>query len=740
LAEKIRVYKLAKELGVSSREILWALEQLDVKVKNHMSTITMDLINPVRRELRIPVEEPEPEAKEEKAQEAEEPPSTKPRAQVRPGREPAPSEEAAPAPGRAARAEITPDEPAPQEPERPEPQKPPARERVTSEREERYRARRARRRRSLEARRQEVLAKEIVVEGPMTVGNLARKLRVKPTDVIKRLMGLGVMAGLNQEVEPDVIQTVASDLGFEVEMVEAEPSPEEQLLREEEDAPESLAPRWPVVTVMGHVDHGKTSLLDAIRRTRVTESEAGGITQHIGASTVRVGDKRIVFVDTPGHEAFTAMRARGAQVTDIAVLVVAADDGVMPQTIEAINHARAAGVPIIVAINKVDLPNANVDRVKQQLAEQGLTPEDWGGDTVCVEVSAREKRNLDDLLDMITLVAEMQELRANPEKRARGTIIESELSKGRGPVATAIIQSGALEVGDAFVAGACYGKVRAMFDDRGRRVKKAGPASAVEILGFSDVPAAGDILIAVPDDRTARQIAQSRAERRRRHEMEASGRARLQSVFEKLQRGETAELGIVLKADVQGSVDALRQAIDRLDTDEVHISVVHAGVGAVSESDVMLAAASGAMVVGFAVRPDPQARRVAEAEGVEVRTYDVIYDAIDDLRAAAKGLLKPVEKEVVLGRAEVRATFRVPKVGVVAGCYVTEGKVVRNAAARLLRDGAVVHSSRIASLKRYKDDVREVQHGYECGIGLEGFDDVKEGDEIEAFEIVTVER
>ncbi|PZN12048.1 MAG: translation initiation factor IF-2, partial [Bacillota bacterium] len=512
--------------------------------------------------------------------------------------------------------------------------------------------------------------------------------------------------------------------------------------QEPEEDPDHLQPRPPVVTVMGHVDHGKTSLLDRIRQTRVTAQEAGGITQHIGASVVEVGDKRIVFLDTPGHEAFTALRARGAQVTDIAVLVVAADDGVMPQTVEAINHARAAGVPIVVAITKVDKPEANPDRVRQQLTEYNLVPEEWGGDTVMVEVSSVTGQGIDELLEMILLVAELQELKANPNRPARGTVIEAKLDRGRGPVATVLVQTGTLRVGDAFVCGTTYGRVRALFDDRGRSIKEAGPSTPVEVLGASEVPDAGDRLEVVADEREARAIAERRQEERRRDEQSRAARGLTLEQFAQQARGEAGEreLRLVVKADVQGSLDALVPALERLSNEEVYVRILHAGLGAISEWDVMLAAASRAIVVGFNVRPDTNARQTAEKENVEIRTYRVIYELLDDVKAALQGLLKPVIREVVIGQAEVRATFRVPGVGTVAGCYVTEGKVARNARVRVVRDGTVVYEGRIASLKRFKDDVREVNQGYECGVGIERFNDVKEGDVLEVFQEQEVAR
>jgi translation initiation factor IF-2 len=491
---------------------------------------------------------------------------------------------------------------------------------------------------------------------------------------------------------------------------------------------------------MGHVDHGKTSLLDAIRETNVTAQEAGGITQHIGASQVEINGKSIIFLDTPGHEAFTAMRARGAKVTDIAVLVVAADDGVMPQTVEAINHAKAAGVPIIVAINKIDKPTANPERVKQQLAEYNLIPEEWGGDTVFVNVSAKTREGIDHLLEMILLVAEMSELKANYTAKARGVIIESKLDKGRGPVATVLIQRGTLKVGDPILAGTAYGKVRALFDSRGKKIKSAGPSIPVEVVGLSEVPNAGDILRVVSSEKEAKEVAENRKQLHRETELTTPQKISLNQLFEKMQKGEVKELNIIVKADVQGSIEALKQALEKCSTDQVQVKIIHCGVGAITESDIMLASASNAIIIGFNVRPDSNAKKLAEREHIDIRTYRIIYDVVDDIQAAMKGMLEPQYEEVVLGRAEVRALFKVPTVGVVAGCFVTEGKITRNAQIRVLRHGVVVHEGRIASLKRFKDDVREVVSGFECGIGLEKFNDIKERDVLEAFIIKPVER
>ncbi|WP_242822466.1 translation initiation factor IF-2 [Thermaerobacter marianensis] len=607
-------------------------------------------------------------------------------------------------------------------------------------RKEERRRRRAQEDATREIRHGSRVGGEVTLTGAVTVGAFAELLGLTPAQVIQTLIGMGVMAAINQEIDASVAAQVAEKFGFTVKIQEPEPELAKKVAATEDD-PARLKPRWPVVTVLGHVDHGKTSLLDRIRKTRVTAQEAGGITQHIGASVVEVDDKKIVFLDTPGHEAFTALRARGAQVTDIAVLVVAADDGVMPQTVEAINHARAAGVPIVVAITKVDKPEANPDRVRQQLVEFNLVPEEWGGDTVMVEVSAHTGQGIQELLEMILLVAELQELKANPDRPAMGTVIEAKLDRGRGPVATVLVQTGTLRVGDAFVCGTTYGRVRALFDDRGRQVEEAGPSTPVEVLGASEVPEAGDRLEVVADEREAREIAERRREERRQEEMRAARGLTLEQ-FSQQAAGEAGEreLRLVLKADVQGSLDALVPALERLSTDEVYVRVLHTGLGAISESDVMLAAASRAIVAGFNVRPDANARRAAEKEHVEIRTYRVIYELLDDVKAALQGLLKPEIREVVLGQAEVRATFKVPGVGTVAGCYVTDGKIARNARVRVIRDGTVIYEGRIASLKRFQDDVREVAQGYECGVGIERFNDIKEGDVLEVFQEQEVAR
>lgn len=580
-----------------------------------------------------------------------------------------------------------------------------------------------------ERKAEAAIATEIELSGPLTVKELAEKMGREVSEIIKKLMLLGVMASINQEVDVDTATIVAEEFGVTVTEVEPEEDPTDVI--EIEDAPETLKPRPPVVTIMGHVDHGKTSLLDVIRQTNVTAGEAGGITQHIGAYQVRYNDNKITFLDTPGHEAFTAMRLRGAKSTDIAVLVVAADDGVMPQTIEAINHAKSADVPIIVAINKMDKPGANPDHVKQQLSEHGLLPEEWGGDVIMVPVSAKQKQGIDDLLENILLVAEVMELKANPNRKAYGVVIEAQLDKGRGAVCTVLVQKGSLRVGDTVLAGTAYGKVRAMTNERGEKVKVARPSMPVEILGFSEVPQAGEIINGM-DDNEARAIAEKRIAKQRVQELQATHKVTLDDIFNQIQQGELKDLNIIIKADVQGSVEALRQSLEGIKNPEVRIVIVHAAVGAINESDIMLASASNAIVMGFNVRPDANVRRAAENEKVDLRTYRVIYDAINDVESAMRGMLAPQFKEVVVGRAEVRQVISTPK-AIVAGSYVTEGRITNDSEVRLIRDGIVVFEGKVDSLRRFKDEVKEVKTSFECGISLEGYRDIKEGDVIEAY-------
>lgn len=578
----------------------------------------------------------------------------------------------------------------------------------------------------------------IEIGASITVKELAEKLNKPSNDVIRTLIMSGVMAAINQEIDFATAEKVCAE--YEVMVERKEESQELEVLEIEEDDEENLQKRPPIVTVMGHVDHGKTSLLDCIRKAKVTDSEAGGITQHIGAYTITLNGEEITFLDTPGHEAFTAMRARGAQVTDMAILVVAADDGIMPQTVEAINHAKAANVPLIVAINKIDKPGANPDRVKQELADQGLLVEDWGGDVICVPVSALKREGIDTLLEMVLLVAEMEELKANPNKRAVGTVIEAQLDKGRGPVATVLVQGGTLRVGDPIVAGVASGKVRAMINSKGKRVKVAGPSTAVEILGLSEVPQGGDQVVAVPNDKAARLVAEKRQQMAREEMLKSNQRMSLDDFFAQMGDAEVKELPIIVKADVQGSVQAVKQSLEKLSNEEVAVRVIHGGVGAVTESDVTLATASNAIIIGFNVRPVPSAEVLAKKEGVDVRTYTIIYKAIEDVQAAMTGMLDPEYVDEDTGKAEVRETFKLSGVGTIAGCYVTSGKVFRGSKVRIVRDGFIIHEGQLAALRRFKDDVKEVNQGYECGMSFVNYNDVKEGDIIEAYITKEVER
>ena len=583
---------------------------------------------------------------------------------------------------------------------------------------------------------QERKAKHITIEVPeeITVGEFALRLKVSAPEVIKKLMALGVFATINDTIDFDTAVLVADEFHAKVEK-EVVVTIEERIIDDSEDEEENLVPRAPVVVVMGHVDHGKTSILDVIRHTNVTEGEAGGITQHIGAYRVKVGDRDITFLDTPGHAAFTTMRARGAQVTDIAVLVVAADDGIMPQTVEAINHAKAAGVSIIVAINKMDKEGANPERVKEQLTEYELVPEEWGGDTPCIPVSAHTKQGIDDLLEMIILTADMMELKANPDRAAKGTVVEARLDKGMGPIATVLVQNGTLHTGDIIVAGTSVGRVRSMMDDKGRRVKEAGPSVPVEITGLDDVPVGGDIFNAVSDERLARELVEQRRTEQKEEVFRSQTKVTLDNLFEQMKEGDMKELKIIVKADVQGSVEAVRQSLEKLSNDEVRVHIIHGAVGAVSESDVMLANASNAIIVGFNVRPDPVAEENAKRDGVDMRLYRIIYDCIEEIESAMKGMLAPKYREVALGKAECRETYKISSVGLVIGGHVIAGKITRNAQVRVVRDGIIVADDRIASLRRFKDDVKEVADGYDCGITLEKFADIKQGDILEAYEM-----
>ena len=587
---------------------------------------------------------------------------------------------------------------------------------------------------------EELQAGTVAVTAPITVAGFCEQVGVSTSMVIMALMKMGIMANINQNIDEDTIMILADDLGINVVVSKVEEEEEEEGLELFEDKEEDLKPRAPIITVMGHVDHGKTSLLDAIRKTNVTASESGGITQHIGASEVNINGQKIVFLDTPGHEAFTAMRARGAHITDIAVLVVAADDGVMPQTIESISHAKAAGVPVIVAINKIDKPGANPDRVKQELTEHGILVEDWGGDVISVPVSAKTGEGIVNLLEMILLQAEVLELRANPNRLAMGSVIEARLDKNKGPVATLLVTNGTLKTGMSVVAGTCAGRIRLMTDFKGKEIKKAGPATAVEILGLSDVPEAGDEFNAVKQDKIAKEIADNRKQKLREEILARNASTTLEQLFSQIQEGEVKDLNLIIKGDVQGSIGAIVASLEKLNNENVRVRIIHTGVGTVTESDVMLAGTTGSIIIGFNVRPTTAVQTFADRENIQIRLYRVIYDILNDVEDAMKGMLDPEFKEEVLGKVEVRETFKVPNVGIIAGAYVQEGKVIRNAEVRLVRDGIVIHEGTISSLKRYKDDAKEVNQGYECGIGIENYNDIKEGDIIECFHMVEVER
>jgi translation initiation factor IF-2 len=578
---------------------------------------------------------------------------------------------------------------------------------------------------------------KVSVDGPMSVGDFAKLIRREPSEIIKKLLFLGIMATINQDIDTDAMELIAGE--YTIELTVVEPVDEEAVdMMIVEENPEAMITRPPVVTIMGHVDHGKTTLLDAIRESKVTTTESGGITQHIGAYQVTVNNRPITFLDTPGHEAFTTMRARGAQVTDVTILVVAADDGVMPQTVEALNHAKAANVPIIVAVNKMDKPGANPDRVKQELTQYGLVAEEWGGETVFAPISALKREGLDELLEMVLLVTDIKDLKANPVGRPRGTVIEAKLDKGRGPLATVLVQNGTLRVGDILVAGTTSGRVRAMLDDMGQRIKEAPPSTPVEIQGLSEVPSAGDLFVVYDDEKKARNLVQKRSNRERAEQYSATSRVTLDDLYRQIKEGSMKDLNVIVKADVQGSVEAIVQSISKIDVEGVRVRVIHRGAGAITESDVSLASASNAIIIGFHVRPDVNAKRAADAEKVDIRQYSVIYKVMEELESAMKGMLDPEYKEVVLGHAEVRQTFSISKVGTIAGCYVTDGKITRDSETRIIRDGVVVFEGSLDTLKRFKDDVREVATGYECGITIEKFNDIKVGDVVEAYKMEAI--
>lgn len=683
---KVRVYELAKELGTSSKKLIKVMEELNVEVKNHMSTLEEETAQRVISVLtgkengKHPEPEPSVPVTEKKATEkAPEKSDPRPAGEDKMGRK--------------------------------------ARKSYFHEKEKAEKIK-------------DMMKKEIILEGSVSVRELAVKLQVSPSELLKKLLDLGITSNINSNLDQTAIELLSDEYGINV--VYLKDPEEEKLLAFEDQGEEKQVERSPVVAVLGHVDHGKTSLLDYIRKTNTTAQEAGGITQHIGAYKVNVDGRSIVFLDTPGHEAFTSMRARGAQATDIAVIVVAADDGVMPQTIEAINHAKAAGVSIIVAINKIDKAGSNIDRVKQQLADQELIPEEWGGDTICVAVSALKGDGIGDLLDMILLLAEINDYRADVNKPARGVVIEAKIDKGKGPVATVLIQEGILKLSQPFICGSISGKIRAMVNDRGEKLKQAQPSTPVEIIGLTSVPQAGDIFQAVGQEKLARQLADKRTKKMKDISRQTTSYS-LDDIFKQIQEGNMKDLNLIIKADVQGSVEALQESLVKLNNEEVNIKIIHSGVGAINESDIMLASASNAVIIGFNVRPDIKSRKMAETVKVDVRLYRVIYEVIEDIGKAITGMLAPQYHEVAQGAAEVRHLFKVSKLGVIAGSYVTEGKINRNSRVRVVRDGKTIYETTIASLKRFRDDAREVSTGYECGILLEGFNDIKEGDTLEAY-------
>ncbi len=707
---KTRVHELAKTLNIGSKELIEKLKKMDIEVKSHMSVLSDAVVDKVHE--LFSESEKEDHSKEQRKNQKKEQSNEQKAVDVK---------KAETSKGKNAHQEIK---------ESPKKSKKNKKNKQKVVKQEEPKEELASNIPDLEDE-----IKIIQLPAKVTVKELSEKLEKNSNEVIMALMKIGIMATINQEIDFDIASIIAD--GYDVIAEEAE---EIDLLEEafkeddENDSPEDMKERPPVVVVMGHVDHGKTSLLDAIRHSKVTANEAGGITQHIGAYTVSIDDKPITFLDTPGHEAFTAMRMRGAQVTDVAILVVAADDGVMPQTIEAINHAKAANVEIIVAINKIDKPSANADRVKQELVEYGLVSEDWGGNTICVPVSAMSKTGIDQLLEMIILVSEMKELKANPNKRARGTIIEAQLDKGRGPVATVLVQNGTLKIGDPIIAGSCYGRIRAMMNDKGQKVKKAGPSVPVEILGLSEVPQAGDTFYVARNEKQARQVAEAIIAKGREDMLKNTHqKVSLDDLFSQIQAGNVKELNIVIKADVQGSVEAVKMSLEKLSNEEVRIRTIHGGVGAVTESDVMLASASNAIIIGFNVRPEASAKSVADDQKVDIRLYRVIYNAIEDITAAMKGMLDPVYEEKIIGHAEIRQLFKASGVGTIGGSYVTDGKIVRNCQVRIIRDGKVVYEGELATLRRFQDDVKEVNSGYECGLLFNKFNDIKVDDIVEAF-------
>jgi translation initiation factor IF-2 len=753
---KLRIYEYARAQNMSSKEVIEILKRLDISVTNHMSVMDDHLVQQVEQymeklkqgaskkaEPKVNKQKPSVNAKAESKAGSNQGGRTEPKNQSKPGVNTNVQSKAKPANAeqksnnKRGKAAVFTKEDEDIAPAKAKTIKTKAHEKhfnddKTAPDNLKKKRNKIKHQRGDTAQASQTNVDHITVSGPTTVSELAKLLQKEPSEIIKKLMSLGIMATINQEIEFEAISLIAEEYGITVEEKIEIDEDQFELMVEEED-PKQLQERPPVVTVMGHVDHGKTTLLDAIRHTKVTANEAGGITQHIGAYQVESGGKRITFLDTPGHAAFTTMRARGAQVTDIAIIVVAADDGVMPQTREAVAHAKAAEVPIIVAVNKMDKPDANPDRVKQELTELNLVPEDWGGDTVFVNVSALQNEGLDDLIEMILLISEVNEYKANPDRLAQGTVIEAELDVGKGPVARVLVQKGTLNIGDPIVVGSTYGRVRAMVNDKGRRIKSAGPSTPIEITGLHDVPQAGDQFKVFADEKKARLIGESRAIKQRESELGSNSRVSLDDLFSQIKEGEIKELNVIIKGDVQGSVEALKGSLEKIEVEGVRVKIIHTGVGAITESDIILASASNAIVIGFNVRPQPHAKITADVEKVDIRLHRIIYNVIDEIESGMKGMLDPEYREKVIGTAEVRQTFKVSKVGTIAGSYVTEGKISRDAHVRLIRDSIVIHEGKVDVLKRFKDDVKEVQTNYECGITLEKFNDIKEGDIIEAY-------
>ncbi|QOR68597.1 translation initiation factor IF-2 [Cytobacillus suaedae] len=729
---KMRVYEYAKKQNISSKDIISKLKEMDIEVNNHMATIEDDVVIKLdetynkKPEAGNPVEDKSKVNTKQKpvAKSFDDEDDDAPVKKVEPIKKAAPKQ--------------TDSKKGAQQSQQVE-KKVFNKNKNKNNNNNKNKYNQHQNQAPAPKKPEKKLPEKITFVGSLTVGELAKELGKEPSEIIKKLLMLGVMATINQDLEKDTIELIAGEYGVEVEEeIVYEKTEFEGYINEEK--PEDLVERPAVVTIMGHVDHGKTTLLDSIRNTKVTEGEAGGITQHIGAYQIVQSGKKITFLDTPGHAAFTTMRARGAQVTDITILVVAADDGVMPQTVEAINHAKAAEVPIIVAVNKMDKPSANPDRVMQELTDHGLVPEAWGGETIFVPLSALTGEGIDSLIEMILLVTEVEELVANPNANATGTVIEAQLDKGRGSVATLLVQNGTLRVGDPIVVGNTFGRVRAMVNDLGRRVKEAGPSTPVEITGLNDVPQAGDQFLVFDDEKTARSVGEARLQKQLVEQRGSGNRVSLEDLFEQIKQGEMKEINLIVKADVQGSTEALAASLQKIDVEGVKVKIIHTGVGAITESDIILASASNAIVIGFNVRPDVGAKRTADVENVDIRLHRIIYKAIEEIEAAMKGMLDPEFQEKVIGQAEVRNTFKVSKVGTIAGCYVTEGKITRDSGVRLIRDGVVIFEGEIDTLKRFKDDVKEVARNYECGITITKFNDIKEGDIIEAFVMEEIER